>query len=212
MASIARRTCLAGFGMGFSGTRPSKTQARWPGPLSARDAIRARYFPNVVLHTHQKRKVRFYDDLIKDKIVVINFMYAKCDGVCPGITANLVRVQRLLGDRIGRDIFMYSITLKPEQDTPAVLARYADMHRVGPGWLFLTGEPDDIELLRRKLGFVDPDPTVDADKSEHIGNIRYGNEARQLWAACPGLADPEWIVESIGWMDRRHDRIAGERS
>lgn len=210
MASIARRTCLARFGMGFSG--PSKTQDSRPGPISARDAIRARYFPNVVLHTHENRKVLFYDDLIKDKIVVINFMYATCDGVCPGITANLVRVQRLLGDRIGRDIFMYSITLKPEQDTPAVLATYVDMHRVGPGWLFLTGGPGDIEMLRRKLGFVDPDPTVDADKSEHIGNIRYGNEPRQLWAACPGLADPEWIVKSIRWMDRPNERIAGARS
>lgn len=204
MARIARRTCLATFGMGFAGTLLAKTSDGRPGPASARDAIRARYFPNVVLHTHENREVRFYDDLVKDKIVVINFMYAKCDGVCPGITTNLVRVQRLLRDQVGREIFMYSITLKPEQDTPAVLATYVDMHGVGPGWSFLTGEPGDIELLRRKLGFVSPDPTVDADKSEHIGNIRYGNEPRTLWAACPGLADPEWIVESIRWMYGRH--------
>ena len=77
-----------------------------------------RYFPNFELTTHEGKKVRFYDDLIKDKIVVINFMYANCEGICIPITMNLKRVQNLLGDRVGRDIFMYSITLKPKEDTP----------------------------------------------------------------------------------------------
>jgi protein SCO1 len=124
-------------------------------------------------------------------------MYAKCEGICMPITMNLVKVQRLLGDRLGRDIFMYSITLKPEQDTPRALMHYAHMHRVGRGWLFLTGVPSDLELLRRKLGFVDPDPARDRDKSNHIGNIRYGNEQLMLWAACPALVKPASIVESI---------------
>ena len=128
-------------------------------------------------------------------------MYAQCEGFCPAITSNLVKVQKLLGRRVGRDIFMYSITLKPEEDTPSALRNYAQMHGAEPGWVFLTGQPADIELLRRKLGFTDPDPIVDADKSNHIGNVRYGNEALQFWAACPGLAKPEWIVESISWVD-----------
>lgn len=186
MASIARRNWLL--------------LGRQTMPRSPRDAIRARYFPNLELRTHEDRPVRFYDDLIKDKIVLINFMYATCEGVCPGITANLRKVQKLLGDRIGDDVFMYSITLKPEQDSPAVLRDYAAMHDVGPGWLFLTGQPADVELLRRKLGFVNPDPRLDADSAEHIGNVRYGNESRQLWAVCPGLAAAEWIVESLSWL------------
>ena len=131
----------------------------------------------------------------------VTVLYSKCEGVCPGITANLLKVQKLLGARMGRDIFMYSITLKPEQDTPRVLKQYAKMHAAVPGWLFLTGESPDIELLRRKLGFTDPDPVLDQDKSSHIGNVRYGNEALQLWAACPGLADARWIAESISWVD-----------
>jgi protein SCO1 len=195
MASIARRSLFS-----------RQTVRR-----SSRDAIRARYFPNVVLRTHEDRPVRFYDDLIKDKVVVINFMYATCEGVCPGITLNLARVQKLLGDRIGRDVFMYSITLKPEQDSPAVLNDYVAMHGVGPGWLFLTGDPADVELLRRKLGFVNPDPRLDADSAEHIGNIRYGNEPRQLWAACPGLAAAPWIVESLSWLYDERARASGER-
>jgi protein SCO1/2 len=169
--------------------------------VSARERIRELHFPNLLLTTHEGRRVRFYDDLIKDKIVVINFMYAKCEGVCPGITANLAKVQKLLGPRLGRDTFMYSFTLKPEHDTPAVLKEYAGAYGVGRGWSFLTGAPADMDLLRRKLGFTDPDPVLDADKSSHIGNVRYGNEPLQRWGSCPGLSKPAWIAESISWVD-----------
>lgn len=171
-------------------------------PVSAREQVRQRYFPPVTLVTHEGKQVRFYEDLVKDKVVTINFFYAKCDGVCPGITANLAKVQRLFGNRVGRQIFMYSITLKPEQDTPAVLKEYRDMYDIQPGWTYLTGKPADIEQLRVSLGFTYPDPRIDKDKSQHIGNIRYGNEPLCLWSACPGLAHPKWIVESISWVIR----------
>jgi protein SCO1/2 len=169
------------------------------GNKTSRERLAENHFPNVMLTTQDGKKVRFYDDLIKDKIVLLNFFYARCDGICPGTTANLVKVQRLLGDHVGRDVFMYSITLKPEQDTPAVLKSYAQAYKAGPGWTFLTGEPQDIELLRRKLGFTNPDPALDAVKSQHIGMLRYGNEPRQLWAGCPGLAHASYIVKSFGW-------------
>ena len=169
---------------------------------ASREKLRQRNFPNVELITHEGKKVRFYDDLIKDKIVTLNFMYATCDGVCPGITKNLSRVQQLLGDMVGRDIFMYSITLKPTVDTVEVLKEHAKMMNVKPGWLLLTGKPEDIELLRRAQGFVDPDPELDKDKSQHIGNVRFGNEPMQTWGACPGLAKPEVVVESLFWLDK----------
>src|SRR5215831_3096467 len=121
MRSINRRNLIAMLGVApFAGgllARASTQDSKWDR-TSPRELIRARYFPNVALTTHEGKKVRFYDDLIKDKIVTINFMYADCEGVCPGITANLVNVQRALGERVGRDIFMYSITLKPEHDSP----------------------------------------------------------------------------------------------
>src|ERR1043166_3016565 len=113
-------------------------------------------------------------------------MYAKCKGICVPTTANLVRVQQLLGTRVGADVFMYSITLEPAVDTPEDLARYAAANGVGPGWTFLTGAPADCELLRRRLGFTDPDPERDKDTTNHTGMVRYGNEPKHLWAACPG--------------------------
>lgn len=166
-----------------------------------RQRLAERSFPNVTLTTHEGKKVKFYDDLIKDKIVIINFMYVRCDGTCPGTTANLVRVQKLLGDRVGKDIFMYSITLKPEEDSPKVLKEYAKAYKVGPGWQFLTGDPKDIELLRQKLGFIDRDPVRDANKSNHINMLRWGNEPETLWAGCPVSLAPSKIVKEIGLVD-----------
>jgi protein SCO1/2 len=187
-------------------TSPSVPASPFPPPSpsapSPRERLRQRYLPNVALRTQDNRPVRFYDDLIKDKIVTINFFFAKCEEICPVVIANLARVQKLLGDRVGRDIFMVSVTLKPEQDTPEALTRFAAMHGAGPGWTFLTGERSDIELLRRSLGFTNPDVALDKDVNQHIGNVRYGNEPLMLWAACPGLARPEWIAESISWMIR----------
>jgi protein SCO1/2 len=98
---------------------------------------------------------------------------------------------------------MWSITLDPEFDTPSILQDYASFHKVKPGWQFLTGEKDDIETLRRKLGFVDPDARRDADRSNHAGVLVYGNEAIDRWAACPANARPENIIDLIDWMNRR---------
>jgi protein SCO1/2 len=206
MKNVSRRSVMALLGAApFAGALVARADTPTPAPpsnnITSRERLRQLHFPNVLLTTHQGKQVRFYDDLLKDKTVLINFMYAQCEGVCPGITMNLTRLQKLLGARVGRDIFMYSFTLKPEQDTPKKLAEYARMHGAGPGWLFLTGAPADMELLRRKLGFTDPDPVIDADKSSHIGNVRYGNEPTQRWGSCPGMSKPSWIAESISWVD-----------
>jgi protein SCO1 len=165
--------------------------------IPARERIQRRYLPNIALTTHEGRQVRFYDDLVKDKIVTINFMYAHCIGICVPTTANLVKVQKLLRGRIGRDIFMYSITLKPEVDSVDVLREHARQHGARRGWTFLTGAAADIEHLRRKLGFTSPNAVEDTDTVNHVGMIRFGNERLSLWSVCMGTARPETIVRSV---------------
>ncbi|MFL6462959.1 MAG: SCO family protein, partial [Bryobacteraceae bacterium] len=98
--------------------------------LSGREMMRQRYFPNLTLVTDAGRQVNFYDDLLKDKIVVLNFMYADCQGICPTIVANLMRVRKTLDAEVNKDIFIYSLTIRPEVDTPAVLRQYAEVHRI----------------------------------------------------------------------------------
>ena len=157
----------------------------------------AAWFTNVEVKTQDGRTLRFYDDVLKGKIVLINFFFTDCDAVCPLMTENLARVQELLGDRVGKDIFMVSISLEPEHDTPAVLAAYAKTYGVGPGWLFLTGKKNDIELLRHRLGFVDSDPVEDADPEQHIGTVRITNEPMHRWAMSPALVNPPALVRTV---------------
>ena len=210
MIKMSRRTWLgmagAAAAVGAVGLPPLQRESR-AAPLPPRELIRRRNFPNVVLTTHDGKQVRFYDDLIKDKFVTINMMYSTCKATCPLTTANLVRVQNLLADRIGRDLFMYSITLDPKQDTPEVLNAYAKTFGVGPGWKFLTGNPDDIERLRRRLGFAWANQEMDKNKDFHTGNLRYGNEPLMVWGAVPGLAEPTWVSECILFADWPENRV-----
>jgi protein SCO1 len=203
--TISRRSLFANLRASADGVLSGVRRA-FDEPVAVHKGPRSGYFPNFVVSTHDGREVRFYDDLIRGKIVAINMMYADCTGICPTMTANLLKVQRTLGARLGHDIFMYSITLRPKHDTPAVLNSYAQHHGVGPGWQFLTGKPDEIEVLRRKLGFVDPDPALDRDKSNHTGLVVFGNERLDRWGACPALGPAEQIVKSILWMDPKRQK------
>ena len=129
-----RRALVAGLGAATLAGLAVRPAAAAPDG-ARRGGARATAWPNVTLYTHEGQAVTFYDDLIRGKVVAINMMYADCEGICPVTTSNLVRVQELLGARVGRDVFMYSLTLQPELDTPPRLKEYAAMHGVKPGWV-----------------------------------------------------------------------------
>jgi protein SCO1/2 len=195
MHDLSRRNLLS-----LSRVAPSASRSAEQTQALARKRVQEMHLPNVPLVSHEGKEFQFYDDLLKDKIVSINFFYANCDEICPLVSANLAKVQKLLGDQVGKQFFMYSITLKPEEDNVDVVRNYRESWHAGPGWTFFTGKPADIEKIRKGIGFTYPEPAVDKDKTQHIGNVRYGNEALMLWAACPGMAHAPWIVESFNWM------------
>ena len=160
----------------------------------------ANYFPNVTLTAHDGTTVRFYDDLIKGKIVAINLIYTTCKYACPLETARLAQVQRVIGDRMGRDVFFYSITIDPDHDTPAVLKEYAEKVHAGPGWLFLTGKREDIDLISRKIGlYSTPNP---ANPDGHTPNLLVGNEVTGQWMRNSSLDNPKFLARTIGdWLN-----------
>jgi protein SCO1 len=114
----------------------------------------ADYFPNVPLITQDGKTVHFYDDLLKGKIVAIDLIYTRCQDSCPLETARLAQVQRMLGDRVGKDIFFYSISIDPKRDTPAELKAYAEKFHAGQGWLFLQGKQEDCRTDQQEAGVV----------------------------------------------------------
>ncbi|HEX7774801.1 MAG TPA: SCO family protein [Pyrinomonadaceae bacterium] len=170
-------------------------------------------FPNVELITQDGKKVRFYDDLIKGKVVAIELMYTTCKYNCPLETARMVQLQKLLGDRMGKDVFFYSITIEPEIDTPERLKAYAEKYRVGPGWTFLTGKQADIELISKKLG-LDSLPDVN-DPDGHTPHLLIGNEATGIWSRNSALDNTKFlsakIEHLIGYRSQTVDAATAKR-
>ena len=157
-----------------------------------------RYFPNVPLTTQSGDTVRFFDDLIEGKIVVLNFIYTTCPDTCPLETAQLVKVQEILGDRLGDDVFFYSITIDPDNDTPEVLREYKE--QFGARWTFLTGKADDIDGLRRKLGLFIPE--IPDDSNNHNVNMIIGNQTTGRWMKRSPFENPYVLADQIGnWLD-----------
>lgn len=160
----------------------------------------AEYFPNAVLVTHERQRVLFYDDLLAGKIVLVTFMSIAGEARTR-VTENLSRVQPYLGDRLGRDVFMYSLTTDPENDSPDALRAFAKRHGARPGWLFLTGAPGDLAELRGRF-FHDAGHRGHSHPGEDcsLGLVRYGNEAAGIWGGVPGRAEPEWIARRLDWV------------
>ena len=171
-------------------SRPQSGGSRWG----------AGYFPNVPLVTQDGRTVRFFDDLLKDKVVAINFIFTSCPDSCPLETARLANVQRILGDRVGRDVFFYSISIDPTHDTPAVLKAYAEKFQVGPGWQFLTGDEQDITLLRKKLGVFMEELQKDGS-TDHNLSLIVGNQATGRWMKLSPFENPYVLATQLGsWL------------
>src|SRR5947208_1906767 len=182
------------------------------GPAFAADRWGGDYFPNVPLTTQDGTTVHLYDDLLKGRSVAINVMYTSCKDECPLETARLVQVQRLLGERMGKDIFFYSISIDPKRDTPKVLKAYAEKYGVGPGWLFLSGKDEDIRLATKKLGLSRVRDA--ASKDGHSASLMVGNEPSGLWMRNSAVDNPQFLATTIanflGWKNAEPGKIYAE--
>jgi protein SCO1/2 len=151
----------------------------------------AKYFPNTLLLTQQNKQVHFFDDLLNGNVVLINFMFTTCTSICPPMTANLAKVQQLLGERVGKEVTMISISVDPVTDTPERLKAYAAKFGAKPGWYFLTGEKKDVDEVLRKLGgYVD-------NKNDHTSILIAGNTKTGEWLKIYALARPSDIAAAV---------------
>ena len=146
--------------------------------------------------------------------MAINLIYTSCKDECPLETARLVQVQQLLGDRVGRDIFFYSISIDPTRDTPAVLKAYAEKFHVGLGWLFLTGKEDDIKGVAKKLGLSRRGDVLSRDG--HRPSLMIGDEAGGQWMRNSAVDNPAFLATTIGtffgWTSRQPAKSYAEVS
>ena len=154
-------------------------------------SLAEKYFSDVELINQDGKKMRFYSDVLKGKTVVVNAFFTTCTSVCPPMNRNMEKIQEALGDRVGKDVFLVSITVDPEVDTPARLKDYAQKFHAGPGWIFLTGKKENLDWALYKLGqYVEK-------KDDHKTIFIIGNEPTGLWKKAFGMANVAELVQVV---------------
>ena len=157
----------------------------------AQTTAAATYFTDTVLINQNGEEMRLYSDLLKGRTVIINSFFATCQGSCLPMSRNLEKVAQALGDRLGKDAYILSISVDPTVDTPTALKAYAKKLNARPGWYFLTGTKPNVDLVLKKLGqFVDT-------KTDHLNIFIIGNERTGLWKKAFGLAKSEELVKVV---------------
>jgi protein SCO1 len=160
-------------------------------PNANAESSAQKYFTDVVLLNQNGAKMRLYSDLLQGKVVIINSFFATCTGSCLPLTRNLEKLQAALGPRMGKDVNIISISVDPAVDTPASLKAYAKKLNAGPGWYFLTGNKESVDLALKKIGhFVD-------NKESHLNIFIIGNERTGLWKKAFGLAQSDELMKVV---------------
>ncbi len=149
-----------------------------------------RYFTDLTLLTHEGREVRFYSDLLKDKLVVINFFYTHCPTAQISLIT-LFKLQKMVGNQLGETIHFLSLSVDPERDTLKAVQEYASRFNPKPGWMFLTGKPDHLRTINLRLGNRNPAPEA------HLQVFLLGNLKTGRWMRLPETAPPFSVAEGL---------------
>jgi len=160
-------------------------------PSATDESPGKKYFTDVLLVNQNGEKMRFYSDLLQNKVVVINSFFATCTGSCLPLNRNLEKLQKALGEHMGKEVYFVSISVDPTVDTPVSLKAYAKKLNAGPGWYFLTGDKENVDFALQKIGqFVE-------DKNDHLNIFIIGNERTGLWKKAFGLAQNEELLKVV---------------
>lgn len=174
-----------------SAQQPAAQQPTAPPATNSTESAAEKYFTDIQLVNQNGEKMRFYHDLLQGKTVIINSFFATCQGSCLPMTRNLEKVQEALGDRLGKDARIISISVDPDVDTPTELKAFSKKFHARPGWYFLTGSKENVEYVLKKLGqFVE-------DKNDHLNIFIIGNERTGLWKKAFGLAKSEELIKVV---------------
>jgi protein SCO1/2 len=164
-----------------------------PIVASTAEEERARqYFTDLPVVTQEGRELRFFSDVLKDRVVLIGLFYTRCKEACPLTTAALAEVHDLLDEE--RDFVLISLTLDPEHDTPEVLKDYAAKFEAGDGWLFLTGKPENVKFITRRLGHTGDEIAA------HATQFFLGNVKMARWTKLAPNLPPALIAEHVRRM------------
>jgi cytochrome oxidase Cu insertion factor (SCO1/SenC/PrrC family) len=173
------------------GSIPGEDSSTEPKTRATLDSSIKLQIPNTTVYDQDGKKLSFYADLVKGKTVAINFIFTTCTTICPPLAATFRKVQQELGERVGRDVQLISVSVDPTTDVPERLKGFLKKFNAGPGWTFITGSKPEVEQLLRALG------AYVSDKNDHTPMILVGNDSTGYWTRSYGLAPASAIVRII---------------
>lgn len=159
------------------------------------DAASSKWFTETELIDQNGKTHRFYSDLVRGQKVVINFIFTSCKTACSPITARLAEVRKRLGSKLGREVRFLTLTVDPSNDRPEVLKKFATKFGAGPGWYFLTGKPENVGAVLKKLGGYTDDP------EQHSTALLIGNPTTGHWLKVPAAHTAAQIAHAIEQID-----------
>lgn len=156
--------------------------------------------PDVTVVDQNGKARHFYTDLVKDRVVAVNFIFTTCTTICPPMGANFAKLQKVLGDRVGRDVHLISVSVDPTIDIPERMKLWGQKFGAGPGWTLVTGDKAEITRLLKAMG------VFTASISDHTPLVLIGNDASHRWTRAYGLAAPTKLAEMIGEMSAKNQK------
>lgn len=169
----------------------TKPSCHSPAPEAKKPARNNMSIPDVAVLDQHGNKLHFYSDLIKDKTVAINFIFTNCTTICPPLAATFARLQKEMGDKVGKDVHLISISVDPVTDTPERLKAWGAKFKAGPGWTFVTGEKQEMDKLLNALG------AAVSKREDHTPAMIIGNDSKGVWTRTYGLAKINQIISVI---------------
>jgi len=147
--------------------------------------------PDTPVLDQEGRQLNFYTDLVKGRTVAINFIFTTCTTICPPLGATFAKVQKLAGEKMGKEIHLISISVDPATDTPQRLKAWRERFKAAEGWTLVTGNKQDIDNLLKALG------GFSARIEDHSPTVLIGNDEKGVWTRAYGLAPPAKLLEVI---------------
>jgi len=167
---------------------------------SDRDKGAREYFTDLEVVDQNGNKLRFFSDVLKGRVVLINVIFTNCVSACPLVTQLLSVTRDELVPSVKDEVWFVSISVDPERDTPEALKAFAKRQDVDESrWLFLTGDKQNIDHILGKIKRYTPD--IDAHSTQLLAGTTRG---RHEWIPLPAGAQPGAIAAVMRSLVEQH--------